>query len=82
MAAVSPAPVELSNWNITQFTTPSAVVEVFTLEDVQRVVRDAHTYPTPVLPVCGMRSVTGCVTNDGGTLLNVKGAARAPVPPW
>lgn len=33
-------------------------------------------YPSPVLPVGSMHSVTQCLVTDGGTLLNVKSLNR------
>jgi hypothetical protein len=43
------------------------------MHDLQEVVRDTATYPTPVTVVGSMHSVNECIVNDGGTLLVTSG---------
>ncbi len=58
-----------SNWGLSRSTKPAVYVEPVSYADVQAVVRDAKSFPTPVHPVGALLSVTSTIVNDGGTLL-------------
>ncbi|KAF8056371.1 hypothetical protein HT031_006370 [Scenedesmus sp. PABB004] len=61
------------NWGLTQSSTPAAVASADSAEAVAAVVRDAQTFPSPLLAVGSLHSVNGCVTCPGGTILHLKG---------
>ena len=61
-----------SNWNCGRNTNPALWVSVGSYEDVQQVVRDTLTFPSPVLSVGSFISVTDCLVNDGGTIVTTR----------
>lgn len=64
----------LENWGKTQKTVPAVLVNARSVEDVVEAVRNPAN-PTPVLAVGSMHSVTECLVNDGGTIINVSGGS-------
>jgi FAD/FMN-containing dehydrogenase len=66
---VEHGPRERSNWGQSRVTRPAVYVEPLSYADVQAVVRDTATYPTPVHPVGALLSVSDTIVNDGGTMV-------------
>jgi len=60
-----------TNWNLAWETFPATIVQAQTIGDVTACVMDENECPTPVLAVGGMRSVTSCIVNDNGTLVDM-----------
>ena len=58
-----------SNWGLSRTTKPAVYGEPINYADVQAVVRDENTFPTPVHPVGSLFSVTSTIMNDGGTMV-------------
>ena len=61
----------LQNWNGV-ITYQATVVSVCSVEDVQTVVRDRITYPSPVRAKGSHHSMSDCIVNDGGTVLDMR----------
>ncbi|GBF89539.1 hypothetical protein Rsub_02257 [Raphidocelis subcapitata] len=66
----APGPT-IANWNHDHSTTPLVFAAVETVEDVVAVVSDPTLYPSPLLPVVSVHSVTECNVNDEGTILSL-----------
>lgn len=63
--------ITLHNWNLSLQTHPACVVIAKDKADIQRIIMDCKTYPTPVIAVGSMHSVTPCLVNNGGTIISV-----------
>ena len=57
------------NWMKTTTTTPLQLVEVSTIGQIQSIVSDTTTYPSPIRPTGSILSHTDIHSNDGGTTL-------------
>ena len=64
-------PNRRTNWNLAFATYPKTIVVAQSVEDVVNCVKNTTACPSPVLAVGSMKSVTSCIVNDGGTLLNL-----------
>lgn len=61
----------MQNWKGDIEYHPSKVVVVKSVEDIQRVVKDTNTYPSPVRCRGSHHSTTNCVVADRGTVLDM-----------
>jgi hypothetical protein len=62
----------VSNWALTQESTPAVVVQAAAVQDVVQAVK-SEACPTPLLAVGSVHSVTEIVCNQGGTIVSVAG---------
>jgi hypothetical protein len=65
----TPAPV--SNWNHSVSSQPAVVVRAKSASDVCAAVKDASRFPSPLLAVGSRHTVTGAISNSGGTVVDV-----------
>eukprot|EP00775_Hariotina_reticulata_P008748 gene8748-8928_t len=63
----------VANWNLTQTSVPAVHVQVSSTEQVVQVCENVSKFPSPVLAVGSLHSVNSCLTNNGGTILNLSG---------
>ncbi|HKS97819.1 MAG TPA: FAD-linked oxidase, partial [Terriglobia bacterium] len=63
------ADLEVTNWFGDVVSHPQVVVDVHSVDDLVRVVKDPTTYPSPVRCVGSNHSTSACGVADGGTLL-------------
>jgi FAD/FMN-containing dehydrogenase len=70
MIGEAPAPV-LSNWNKSYFFTPNKYVEPTTIEEIQAIVRDTATYPSPVIALGSQHTVNQAMVNEAGTVIQL-----------
>lgn len=68
--------LSLQNWKGDIEYHPAKVVPVTSVEDIQRVVQDQVTYPSPVRVRGSHHSTTNCVVADGGTVLDMSSYNR------
>jgi len=61
--------IPFQNWMKTTTTTPLQLVEVSTIGQIQSIVSDTKTYPSPIRPTGSILSHTDIHSNDGGTTL-------------
>ena len=61
--------VPLQNWMKTTTTMPSKLVEVSNIDQIQSIVTNSKTYPSPIRPTGSILSHTDIHSNDGGTTL-------------
>ena len=61
--------VPFQNWMKTTTTTPSQLVDVSTIGQIQSIVTNTETYPSPIRPTGSILSHTDIHSNDGGTTL-------------
>lgn len=64
-----PAPIVNYDGSIT--TTPKQLVYPQTVEEIQSILRDSSTYPSPVRAIGSYHSLTPCGSADGGTILDM-----------
>lgn len=57
------------NWMKTTTTSPSQLLEVSTIGEIQSIVINEECYPSPVRPTGSILSHTDIHANDGGTTL-------------
>lgn len=60
-----------TNWNLSWETFPATLVVAHTVADIVACVSNPDECPTPVLAVATMHSVTSCIVNDGGSLVDM-----------
>ncbi|MGH9408993.1 MAG: FAD-binding protein [Vicinamibacterales bacterium] len=63
------------NYDGTIVTTPAQLVSPQSVEEIQAVLRDPHTYPGPVRAMGSYHSLTPCASTDG-TIINMSGMHR------
>jgi FAD/FMN-containing dehydrogenase len=63
--------VPFTNWFGDLVSHPKVVVEVASLEDIVRVLKDPVQYPSPVRAVGSNHSTAPCAAADGGTVLKI-----------
>jgi FAD binding domain len=68
-------PNQVVNYDGSITTTPQQLVYPATVEDIQAVLRDSATYPSPVRAMGSYHSLTPCVSTDG-TILNMTKMAQ------
>jgi FAD/FMN-containing dehydrogenase len=64
-------PDKIVNYDGSITTTPSQVVLPKTVEEIQAVLKDSATYPSPVRAKGSYHSLTPCVSADGGTIVDM-----------
>lgn len=62
----------VTNWFGNIVSHPAVIVDVHSVDDIVRVVKDPGTYPSPVRAVGSNHSTAPCGVADGGTLLRMK----------
>jgi hypothetical protein len=68
-------PNQVLNYDGSIITTPQQVVYPETVDQIQAILRDSATYPSPVRAMGSYHSLTPCVSTDG-TILNMTKMAR------
>jgi len=69
----------VENWGGSVVSYPRKVVRPLSASQIQQVVTDPVTYPSPVRAVGSNHSTTECGVADGGTLLEMEGLAEIRV---
>src|SRR5579864_9069837 len=64
---------QVTNWFGDVVSHPKVVVDVKSVDDLVRAVKDPGTYPSPVRCVGSNHSTSSCGVADGGTLLKISG---------
>jgi FAD binding domain/D-arabinono-1,4-lactone oxidase len=64
-------PTPVTNYDGSITANPQQLVIAKTVEDIQNVLRDAATYPSPVRAMGSYHSLTPCVSSDG-TIIDMK----------
>ncbi|KAK9840756.1 hypothetical protein WJX81_002513 [Elliptochloris bilobata] len=59
----------LATWHMAHQTTPAKILISKDVDEVVAAVRDTKTYPTPVIAVGAMHSVTRCFEATLGTVI-------------
>ena len=59
------------NWNLAIETFPAVIVYAHTVQDVISCISNEEECPAPLLPVGSMYSVSACLQNNDGTLLDM-----------
>lgn len=62
---------QVVNYDGSITTTPAQLVYPETVDQIQAILRDSATYPSPVRAMGSYHSLTPCVSSDGGTILNM-----------
>lgn len=64
-------PASIVNYDGSITTTPKQLIYPQTVEEIQSVLRDSATYPSPVRAIGSYHSLTPCGSSDGGTILDM-----------
>ena len=64
-------PNSITNYDGSITTTPRQLIYPETVEEIQAVMRDTATYPSPVRGMGSYHSLTPCASTDG-TVVNMK----------
>jgi hypothetical protein len=63
---------EFTNWSGQYRSKPAAFVTPETPADLQQIIRDSATFPSPVVPIGSGHSNSGCNVVNGGTAVSMK----------
>jgi hypothetical protein len=64
-------PNQIVNYDGSITTTPKQLVSPKTVQEIQAVLKDSATYPSPVRAKGSYHSLTPCVSSDGGTIVDM-----------
>lgn len=71
-----PTTTEVSNWFGDLVSKPKVVAEAKSIKDIQRIVKDAEKFPSPVRAFGSNHSTAACAAADGGTMIRMKAMNR------
>ncbi len=71
-----PTTTEVSNWFGDLVSKPKVVAEAKSIKDIQKIVKDAEKFPSPVRAFGSNHSTAACSAADGGTMIRMKGMNR------
>jgi FAD/FMN-containing dehydrogenase len=69
---MSAANQEVHNWGKDIWSNPAVVVTPNSVEELQAIMRDRDTYPSPVRAVGSNHSTTRCAVAEGGTVVRME----------
>jgi hypothetical protein len=67
------AAAEFSNWSGQYKSVPGVLVAPATVDELQQIIRDSASYPSPVVAIGSGHSNSGCNVVNGGTAVSMKG---------